>query len=862
MNLKRYNIHMLGLLVLALTAIPFSSSSQAAPRGLTQELSLDGTWDLVGRSPDKYNSISLKAQVPGQVHVDLLRDSIIPNPFWRDNAEKCRWVENWYWVYKKRFVVPSKLKGDLLQLQFDGLDTYAYIYLNGRKIGWPGVPTTDNMFQTYTYDVTKYLKYDTENVLEVRFSPLEPIVGDAAKNQSFNSAFADPLRPLVRRMQCTFGWDWVTRFVTMGIWRPCKIVSYREAYVNTIFGYTKSIANNQASLEFQVDVKSLQKGSYTLKTQLQEPGGKVVWENSSAVDSSMTVTSGATVKSPKLWWPNGMGEHPTYLLKSSLYDKSGTLLSEKQSNIGIRTVDIEEKIEDEKTQASSFIVKVNGVPLFCKGANWVPADPFPSRITRDKYSRLLNQATAAGINMLRVWGGGIYEPDSFYDMCDSLGILLWQEYMIACSNYPEKDPNFLNSYITEIQQNVVRLRNHPSLAIWSGGNEIALNYKISDPWCFKGLYHDKIIPLMKVLDPSCPFRYTSPYGNDPLTSNSSISGDAHLGAEYSDAFETEDGYLKYRDIIEHEVNGRFLSESAAAGAPTKRSLLKFMNEDDLSKSEMFDYHTNDNPYTSGGLTLFGRLERLAGLLYGNPNGDVDRRIRQMEYIHYDFVRLSLETTRCKKFYTSGLLFWMYNDCWPASGWSLIDYWGMRKAGWYAMASGCKPVIVATHKDGNKLNWIVTSDKMQNVKVNLTVKIVSVDGQETVLFKKDGLNVPANDKVLAFDMPLSQLQSRLNKKNMVVAQIDYDNTYDRSYWTTFAPVQIDYPKSGLKVKGFTPGTSGEITVSTDKWAHVVTFDADADFSDNYFELLPGETRTIKWKSVDGSKISDIQVKAWN
>jgi beta-mannosidase len=870
------------LRVISLLLCLLGTATSIMADGINKEkvFSLNGAWALTGYSPDKYQTINLPAQVPGQVHVDLLREHKIADPFWRDNADKCQWVEHWDWTYKKYFTLPKDFRGKQLQLQFDGLDTYCDIYLNGRKFfATNGKTTTSNMFVAYRFNVTQCLNFDSENVLELRFHSLDKMVGLKAAQNPINNAFFETYTAYTRRMQCTFGWDWVHRFVSMGIWKSCRIVAYDDAYLSDAFVYTKHIDNNQASLAVKVDVRKVNSSDVKLRTRLLNAAGKEVWNSFQSTKNDKitalpnisdetgeepageTVERTAVIDNPQLWWPNGMGKQPLYTLDCSLFDNANNLLSHKQYSVAIRTVELREKVDGKNS--SSFTIHINGTPVFAKGGNWVPADPFPSRIPYDKYQRLIGQAAKSGANMLRVWGGGIYESDAFYHVCDSLGIMLWQDFMVACSNYPENDPAFVSSFTAEIMQNVKRIRNHPSMVIWSGGNELALSSKPQDNWCLKSFYAGTVSKMMAEIDPSRPFRLNSPYSKDENACNSRTSGEVHSSAQYAGELADTTAYVHYRDLISKYDNGRFLGECCNAGTPPKRSLLRFMNEDDLNKSEILEYHTKDNPWNVyGGLTQRGQLERLSKQLYGNTNGDNDRRLRQMEYIQYEFERLALESTRSRKPYCSGVLFWMYNDCWPASGWSVIDYWGERKSGWYAMSRACQPVIAATELNGNDLKWWVTSDSPQKTTVDLTIKIISTDGSFSKLLKKEKIIVPANDKVLTYQSTVSNVKQTLRNNQLIVAEISYEGKTDRSYWTPLVPKQVVYPSTSLKVKGFKPGKEGEITISSDKWGHVVTLTGAADFEDNYFELLPGESRKIKWSSVDGNSIDDIQVSAWN
>lgn len=818
-------------------------------------LSLEGNWDLIGFNSDKSQHVELSAKVPGYVHLDLLNEGIIKDPFWRKNADYCQWIEHWQWNYRKSFYIPEEFDINNAFLEFDGIDTYAEIYLNGRKIGKPNAPTVSNMFLKYSFNVSEMLKLGSENVLEVKFVPVKDAVGDKANSKKYPCAFGDPYRLHIRRMQCTFGWDWVYRFVSYGIWRSCRIKSYPKAYIDDLFVYTKEIIPNSASLHVEVTIKGDEKFDSKCIMRMKSPEGKVVWSNHKVISGSGNVNMDFDIESPMLWWPNGAGEQPLYTFESEILDLSGNLLNKSVKKVGIRTVELDET-QDEI--GSSFIIKINDKPIFCKGGNWIPADPFPSRVTSEWYNKLLVRTAEAGMNMIRVWGGGIYEDDSFYEICDSQGIMIWQDFMLACGKYPEDQPAFVNSFLGEIDYNVSRLRNHPSIVLWCGDNELGYAGNLVD------FHKQKTSVLIEKIDPSRPFHPSSPTNHAPLAMN---TGDAHLGFHNSFIIPFLKNNADYRKIISSYSHARFLSESTTCGVPVKSSLLKFMTNEDLSKSEIFDYHTQDNPYSKGNYSLFGGLEKVSNILYGDPvknrNNYSETRLRQLQYCQYEFVRLVMEATRANKPITNGILFWMLNDCWPTSGWSLIDYWGIPKAAWYAMKSGCKDVIAATEDEYEGISWTIASDRQVPVLVNYKIWIQALDGSSSEIIKEGKIDIPQNASSVVLEYKdKSNLIEKVGDNKMVVFEIESESGYDRSYWTPLLPRDIKYVPTQLKVKGETSGVEGELKISSSNWARVVTITGNALFSDNYFEMLPGETKTIKWKSIDGNVIDNINISCWN
>jgi beta-mannosidase len=817
--------------------------------------SLDGQWELAGFSPDKFNHYKLEGTVPGQVHPDLQRAGIIPDPFWRNNAELCQWPEKWQWTYKKVFDVPASFKQDWTVMQFDGLDTYSDIFLNGTKLG-----STNNMFLPYEYDVKNILK-EKGNVLEVVFYSPTEIEKPKNEQKKYPAAY-ESARVYTRRMQCTYGWDWVHRFVTMGIWKSCRLVSYPNARIDDLFVYTESIEAKKAKLKLEFSSTIIDKAPRKAILKITDPGKKVLWEKTFSINSPV-MKFDAEISNPQLWWPNGAGEQPLYHVTAVLYDARNNELQRKTIETGIRTTSIEQ-IPDATGVGSSFTIIINGKRIFGKGGNWVPADPFPSRVTAEHYTKILRQAQEAGMNVLRIWGGGIYEPEAFWHACNKMGIMITQDFMLACAEYPTTDPGFVASLKKEFTENIRLVRNNPSLIYWAGDNELGLNFKPSDNWYCKEMHQTMTAPLVQSMDPSRDFRLTSPLGQDPSTTNSLISGDCHLGAQFN--YNVINGGLdslkRYKYFIK-KITGRYMSESVAGGIPPKRTLLKFMNEDDLENNYMIDFHMHD-PATRGlhGVSFIELFEMQARALFGDPGGDNDRRLSQLEYIQYEFIRLTMESARQRKFYSSGVQFWMFNDCWPAATWSMIDYWGGRKAGWYGMAAGCRPVIAASDVEDGKIRWSVCNDMLEDVKVKMIVRVQPVNGKAT--FKKEvSLNVKENSSVVAMELNLDEMTNKLGDDAVLVCDISYGNDgYDRATWVPNMPQDVKYVKTNLEVSENRSDDGGEVSIRTNNWARVVTLDADVDFEDNYFEMLPGETRTIKWKAREKDFSGRINVTCWN
>lgn len=842
-----------------------------------QSISLNGAWNIAGHDMSAKLSKELLGTVPGHIHVDLLKEGIIKDPFWRNQADDCQWVEDWSWSYTREFDISEDFDNSWTILKFDGLDTYAEIILNGENVGH-----TANMFVPHSFEVGDKL-HPGKNTLQVNFSPYKKMIENKPL-EPYPAAFFTSERVHVRRMQCTFHWDWVNRFVSAGIWRSVTLCSYDAARIKDLFVYTSSIGSNSAVLnvEFETE-KRTEKNPHAI-LDIIDPAGDTVWSgNLDISDEKHQLT--INLENPKLWWPNEMGDQPLYKCNVTLYAQDGRKLDFMETNFGIRTVRVEQ-IEDvpgsdewKKTinlrtlcpwtekngqePGSSFTLIVNDQRVFCKGGNWVPADPFPSRITPEHYERLIKLAKDSNMNLLRCWGGGIYESDAFWDACNRHGIMVSQDFQMACAIYPEDDPDFMDMLKEEYPKAIRMLRNHPSLAWWTGDNECGMSKDFDDPNYGGKKIADEIAgPACSNLDPSRPFMPTSPYGGKP---NLSLTiGDCHFSAMWDHDLH----FIAASDMTDYVERigtvGRFMSESAIFGAPPMRSLLKFMSPEDISdpSRQMWEYHTKDNPHKPGNIniTLHGMLERMAEKLFGHSN-NIDMQVRKMEYVQYEWIRLAVESARRNKWYCSGIQFWMYNDCWPASGWSIVDYYGFPKAGYYAMKRVSKNVIASIKKEGNSYQVWVCNDILEPVTGEIELRVQPWVGDSTPVTRSQFV-LNANTSQLVLEISQADLKDQLDLDAVLVCNLTSDSGSDRAFWYDGMPHQMKMPNTKLHVTQENAGNHGKIVISTKSYARVVTLEADLDFSDNYFDLLPGEARTIEWSSPNGNFNEDISVICWN
>ncbi|MDG0810647.1 hypothetical protein OMP40_15670 [Cohnella rhizosphaerae] len=417
-------------------------------------------------------------------------------------------------------------------------------------------------------------------------------------------------------MQCTFGWDWVHRLVSYGIWRPVYIEAKPAGEIAHSWVRTLAIHEDAAALAWEVEAAGLKQDS-VLRLGLAAPGGEPVWSFVTGISPAQPVVKGELrVEQPQLWWPAGYGEPALYRFSVSLTASGGEALDTRSDEIGIRIVEVEQIPDD---RGSSFTIVVNGERIFAKGGNWVPADPFPSAVTAERYSHLLQLLVDGHMNMLRVWGGGTYELPAFWQTCNRLGILVSVDFMMACAEYPDDEPWFIAAMKKEVASTIKQLRNHPSLVIWYGDNELAMNNNEEDDYWGKRVCAEVTTPLCAELDPSRPFFPTSPIYGRPF--NSQDAGDCHVSPWYEVDFLLGD-MRDYRERI-REGRGRFLSESAIPGSPPLSSLLKMMTMADVAdeQADIWEFRTKDNPYNGQDeLTHYRLLEKTAAALFGGERG--------------------------------------------------------------------------------------------------------------------------------------------------------------------------------------------------------------------------------------------------
>ena len=761
----------------------------------------------------------LPAKVPGTVHLDLMDNKVIPDPFKDENEKKVQWVENEDWEYQTQFSVSSQeLKNDNIDLVFNGLDTFSEIYLNGKLL-----KKTDNMFRKWNIPVKQYLKLGN-NALQIKFQSAVNTGKELAKKVSFT--MPESPRSFVRKAQYQFGWDWGPRLVTAGIWKDVTLEFWNNAKIITV----KDIQNNSEKafdLHFEVEIYAQNAGDYTLD--LNKIHQKIALKK-----GINTITVPYDTKGMKLWQPNGRGEANLYDFKIKL-SKDLKNIDDKDIRIGLRTVEL---IQEKDEKGKSFYFKVNGNPLYIKGTNWIPGDSFSPRMTKEKYQKLIKDTKDANMNMIRIWGGGIYEDDEFYKACDENGILVWQDFMFAGSFYPA-DEAFLNNVKEEVKDQVSRLQNHPSIALWCGNNEIdeaivnwgyqkQFNYSKNDSlqvWKdYKKLFHD-VIPnaLAENLKSDKNIYWPSSPSIGWGHKESLTEGDSH----YWGVWWGEQPFEIYNEKV-----GRFMSEYGFQGTPTLET----------TKS-MFSGTPDLNLQNS---TIKAHEKHARGWDIINEYLKRDYKI-PIDFVQYNYVsqllqargmQIAIEAHRRARPYNMGTLYWQLNDCWPVVSWSSIDYLGNWKAFHYQAKRSFEPVLVSIAETDKSYDVYLISDLMKELKVDTKFELIDFKGK--TLWKTnqlDVINADVSKKIRSIN------KSALAQVNLSEAVLKISSEKDATFQKLFffnKPKDLKLSKPTIKIRKISPT---EIEISTDILAKDIYLIGDTHFSDNFFDLLPGTSTRI-------------------
>ncbi|MEH7374593.1 beta-mannosidase [Neobacillus drentensis] len=813
--------------------------------------------DLEVAAPEYIDYFWMTASVPGDVHSTLIDRKLIEDPFYGHNDLKCQWVEEKVWWYRNTFEFNDEISKDhRYELIFEGLDTFATVYLNGVELG-----STENMYISHSFEVARELKQG-KNVLAVKFDPVHVHVKD--KVQYYWSGFSKK-RIWTRKAQSHYGWDWGPRLVAAGIWKEVHLEKRTFSKIDSIFAKTKSISPDKAIIEVEVDIASFRKDKDCVVDVTLSYGAESYSTKGKVDRKQATVV--LEVENPKLWWTHDIGTPHLYQLKVELL-ADGVKVDEKQEVFGIRTIEVQRKDENGN---HSFTFVLNGEKVFAKGANWIPIDSFIGAVPDSRYKHLIKMSKDANMNMLRVWGGGIYEKEVFYDECNRLGILVWQDFMFSCALYPDYNKNFMANVKEEIIHVVKRLRNHPCLALWCGNNENDWLYEalyssgeITHPFYGEKIYHELMPELLEELDPTRLFWPSSPFGGNDH--NSREQGDTHNWQVWHGNIEPRT--FGEPQTVNYSVEGLsfknfkndttlFASEFGMHASSNRYTLERNIPKDQFYwGSEEMAYRNKDIHHPKGILLMEG---------YTGVPKDLDEYIAYSMLTQAEGLKFGIEHYRRNKPHTSGALFWQLNDCWPGTSWSVIDYYLLPKASYHYARKFYSPVLLTIdHEPGKELKVWVVNDRLVAYQDEIELAIYQMNG-EKVFSKKWAVSVPANVSQQV-DVVLEQIAlSGLQPEEAVIVIRSKSNKTEENFYYFRDQKDLRFGKSELTVS--IDQARNELTISTNLLARMVTIEMDIEqlvIEDNFFDLLPNESRTIKVGQAEGKGIpwETLRVKAIN
>lgn len=750
------------------------------------------------------------AVVPGTIHTDLLNNKLIDDPYFADNELKIGWITQQDWVYKTEFDLnPNKRENYFLV--FEGIDTIADILLNGKKI-----LTCNNMFMKYEIQVNKYLLKD-KNELKIYFHSPVNYAESEEKKYGKLPVELNSYRAYIRKAQYSFGWDWGPSFPTSGIWRDVSIEKRASAKIKSILFDTIKITSSKAKVRVTLDI--ICENKHKLNIKLADITKEI------RIPRSGTYQVELTVKNPELWFPNGEGNQFLYVLAVSLSDKNGNTVESVSKKVGIRTIEL---IKSEKKE-NTFKLRINGKDIFAKGVNWIPADSFLPRVDNEKYKKLLTYAKDANMNIVRVWGGGIYESDYFYELCDELGLLVWQDFMFACGSYPEHK-EFVNNVKEEVEQNVKRLQHHPSIALWCGNNEnewiwyqkYSPDYKQMPGY---KIYHKVIPDILKGIDPIRQYHPSSPFGEDE-DPNSFNSGNTHQWKIWS-------MWTDYTQIVNDK--SLFVTEFGFQGPANKDTLEKVIPKKNRRLHDyIFEFH---NKQVEGP----ERIWRFLSAHFPLPSSWDD-------YFYLAQLNQAFALKTCLEHWrtngrTNGSIIWQINDSWSVTSWSIIDYDLKPKLAYHFVKNIFSQQLIYFSDEDVSIKVKLQNQSNDEFKGTYRLAVIDTSSGKIIDEQKSKVKTKAGKDDTIDEFKKSDF---LNSNKIVIAnlynssgELINTNYYHHKPWKYYQLAEANISLNQVERKSKT-----QLLVSTDKPAYFVDLYIEGvEFSKRGFTLLPNEEVVI-------------------
>jgi beta-mannosidase len=771
-------------------------------------IDLNGSWEFAKEGSEQW----LPATVPGCVHTDLLAAGKIPDPFFRDNEHDLQWIGEANWTYRRTIQVPADfMQHDAVRLHCAGLDTLATVRLNGVELG-----KADNMFRLWEYDV-KRLLHPGENTIEIAFRSPLPVMRER-EAQRVLYEWAGPKEPVgrawVRKEPCNFGWDWAPVLITCGIWRDIGLVAFDSMRLAEVQILQDHLTDGTVQLRVAVKPEIVYFTPFNALITLAHQG--------QVIDSAtVTFTEGAgqaefVIANPKLWWPAGMGAQPLYEVTVELRNADNTMAERVSKRIGLRTLKL--LPPDDR---NSLRFEANGVPFFAKGANFVPADTFATRVTSETLRRLVADAVAVNMNSLRFWGGGYYEDDALFDACDELGICVWLDFKFACSSYPAFDTAFMENVRQEAREQLRRLRHHACIAVWCGNNEISLMTK--PEWSkesmgradYDKLFRDLLGSEVQALAPQANYVTGSP-----------DCGDVHFwkvwhGGKTFDEYRTLTG---------------FMSEFGFQSFPDPKTVAAYTSAADRASimTPVMQWHERSG--TNG-------LDKIRDMIphYFRAPKDFESALWLSQIVQGMGIQMGAEHWRRSMPKSMGCMFWQYNDCWPVASWSSVDYFGRWKALQFLARRFYAPLLISGLEDASRgeVEIHVTSDRLEKCAGKASWQITDAAGK-TLDHGRETIEIPARQSRKVKTLRLSRHLKSAGLHNVLVwLRLETAGEVVSENLVSFVPPK-DLPLAAPEIERSVTPAGGDfvVTLTAAKpalWCWLDLHGAEAKYSDNFIHL---------------------------
>jgi beta-mannosidase len=840
------------LVALALGSTVSGVAAQATSRAL------EAKWEF--RAISKTDRAELQdwhpAHVPGVVQTDLFKDGLIPDPFYQDNDTRLQWIGLTDWEYRTTFQADAAtLAHDHVDLVFEGLDTYADVYVND-QVALHG----DNMFRRWRVPVKSLLKTGPNTLRIVFHSPIEsmipkvkalPYILPSVTTNNTGNEENVATAPYTRKAGYQYGWDWGPRYVTEGIWQPIRVETWDALRIENFHVQQETITKTDAAVNAEFNIEA----GRSTPASLEVTYGPLAGTAFPAVRQSVQLVPGLNrisvpihIANPKLWYPNGYGTQDRYQF-SAVVRTGKDIAANAALKTGLRSIELRREVT--KT-GKSFAFIVNGIPVFAKGADVIPFDSFPNRVTPEIHRQILESARDAHMNMVREWGGGYYESDDFYDICDELGILVWQEFMFGGDMVPG-GADFQNSVKQEAIEQVTRLRDHPSIVLWCGNNEIETGWvHWGDRQIFKEsvsatdrekvwtdyvvLFHGILSGVVAQYAAPVPYWGSSPSANFENPPDSQTDGDMHYWQVWHALAPIE---------MYTQQFPRFMSEYGFQSFPEMRTIRTFAKPEDMDirSATMQDHQKNH-----------GGNERILSYMlrwYPEPK-DFESFVYLSQVLQAEAIKVGAEHLRRQMPNTMGSLYWQLNDCWPVASWASIDYYGRWKALQYYSKRFYDDVIVSPFRHDGKVDVYVVSDKLQPLNGTIHTRLLDFSGK-VLSEKTQDVQIPAQSSAIYFTADQKELLANADPtKSFLVFDLTVGGQQVSRNLIFFDTMHnLDLPKP-VKIETSLDKSNGGYAVTLRSPALArsvfVSFgDLDVKTEDNYFDLLPGEAVTVKLKT---------------